>query len=632
MLNVSEKEKQRLEVVKSYQIINTAAKQDFDELARLASIVCDVPIVLISLMDDCTQHFLAHHGVDLEEVPREETFCQFLLENEPYEPLIIGDTLQDSRFSSNKYVQNEPNIRFYAGFPLITKDNFLIGSLCIIDRVPRELTPKQYEAISCLINQTLQIVELQKNKFDLEKSKKLHKLNANRLSNIIEAANVATWEWDLKTNYLKYNDKFFEIIGRDEKELGNTSLERMQKELHPEDLQRALVKLNDYFDGITDFYTGEYRIKHKNGSWVWILDRGSVVREDHEGNPLVMSGTITDITRRKIASERLTLSNKRLKLAQKIAKLGYWEVDKKDHSFYCSEQVYAILELEFYSQELSFDRMMEFIHPDDQSVVKPYYHDDSFELEADFEFRIITATGKTKWIYASRLIDTDDTSIIEGTLQDITSQKALKISLEESELRYTNLFQLMPIPSWIYDLRTLKIIEVNQAAIREYGYSRAEFLEKTIKELRPADEIPKLLDVVEDTRRNMGANKVGVYTHQRKNQSEFTVEIHSNQLKKSNQLSRVVMAINVSERYQYIKQIEGRNATLQEIARIQSHVVRAPLAKLMGIIQLIQSDLNLGAEEHAFFLNELLGAAHELDTVVREIAAKASLVETIQSN
>lgn len=202
MLNVSEKEKQRLEVVKSYQIINTAAKQDFDELARLASIVCDVPIVLISLMDDCTQHFLAHHGVDLEEVPREETFCQFLLENEPYEPLIIGDTLQDSRFSSNKYVQNEPNIRFYAGFPLITKDNFLIGSLCIIDRVPRELTPKQFEAISCLINQTLQIVELQKNKFDLEKSKKLHKLNANRLSNIIEAANVATWEWDLKTNYL----------------------------------------------------------------------------------------------------------------------------------------------------------------------------------------------------------------------------------------------------------------------------------------------------------------------------------------------------------------------------------------------------------------------------------------------
>ncbi|HCQ78026.1 MAG TPA: hypothetical protein DIV44_14555, partial [Leeuwenhoekiella sp.] len=86
MLNVTEKEKQRLEVVKSYQIINTAAKQDFDELARLASIVCDVPIVLISLMDDCTQHFLAHHGVDLEEVPREETFCQFLLENEPYEP------------------------------------------------------------------------------------------------------------------------------------------------------------------------------------------------------------------------------------------------------------------------------------------------------------------------------------------------------------------------------------------------------------------------------------------------------------------------------------------------------------------------------------------------------------------
>ena len=106
--------------------------------------------------------------------------------------------------------------------------------------------------------------------------------------------------------------------------------------------------------------------------------------------------------------------------------------------------------------------------------------------------------------------------------------------------------------------------------------------------------------------------------------------MHSSQLIRNNQAARVVMAVNTSETYKYITEIEEQNATLQEIARVQSHVVRAPLAKLMGLITVIKEGVDLSAADTSFFFDELLASADELDNVIRAISEKASQFAIIQ--
>ena len=614
-------EKQRVDAVKSYMLINKSAKQDFDQIARVASILCDVPIVLISFVDECTQHFISYLGLDFDNVPSEETFCKVLLDQN-LESLIITDTLEDERFAHNKYVKGYPNIRFYAGFPLKNKENYVLGTFCLIDNKPRTLTQKQLEGVDCLANQCLQIFELLKRSYDLDVSRKLYKANSERLTNIIEASNVGTWEWNLKSDEVILNHKLAEILGYELDELQPATAKTIRQKVHQGDLQKIDEKLEDYLTNDTAFYSSEYRIKHKEGHWIWILDRGRVVQRDENNNPLLVFGTHTDITDRKRAAIQFNKSNKRLKVAQNIAKLGYLETNFKSQESFWSDQIYAIWDVEEPERgTFGIEQLKNSIHSEDKEVFKEWFSNE----EAVFcDFRIILKDNTLKWIRATKTSDQKKEHVFEGVFQDITSQKALKTSLDESEKRYSNLFQYMPIPSWVYDLETLSIKDVNNAAIESYGFSRAEFLSMTIKDIRPSEEIPRLIDVVKHTKTNINDYKTGIYTHKRKDNSELKVEVHSNQLVRNNELSRVVMSVNISERYKYIAEIEEQNNTLQEIARIQSHIVRAPLAKIMAIIELIKEDDSLNATEHTFFLNELLTAAIEFDKIIRSISDKAS--------
>jgi len=347
-----------------------------------------------------------------------------------------------------------------------------------------------------------------------------------------------------------------------------------------------------------------------------------VVQRDENNNPLLVFGTHTDITDRKRAAIQFNKSNKRLKVAQNIAKLGYLETNFKSQESFWSDQIYAIWDVEEQERAtFGIEQLKNSIHSEDKEVFKEWF----FNEEAVFcDFRIILKDNTLKWIRATKTSDQKKEHVFEGVFQDITSQKALKTSLDESEKRYSNLFQYMPIPSWVYDLETLSIKDVNNAAIESYGFSRAEFLSMTIKDIRPSEEIPRLIEVVKHTKTNINDYKTGIYTHKRKDNSELKVEVHSNQLVRNNELSRVVMSVNISERYKYIAEIEEQNNTLQEIARIQSHIVRAPLAKIMAIIELIKEDDSLNATEHTFFLNELLTAATEFDKIIRSISDKAS--------
>jgi GAF domain-containing protein len=161
-------ETQRLQALIDYDVLDTPPEAIFDELARIAASVCDTPIALVSLIDGTRQWFKAKVGLDVAETPREFAFCSHAIQGS--EPMIVEDARLDPRFSSNPLVTSQPSIRFYAGAPLIAPGGQALGTLCVIDRIPREMTPERIEALKLLSRHVVAQLELRKRVSELSQS------------------------------------------------------------------------------------------------------------------------------------------------------------------------------------------------------------------------------------------------------------------------------------------------------------------------------------------------------------------------------------------------------------------------------------------------------------------------------
>lgn len=164
---IPKNEKERLAALKAYQILDTPPEREFDDITALAACICGTPIAIISLVDSDRQWFKSKIGISETETAREIAFCAHaIMERKLF---VIRDASKDTRFAQHPFVTANPKIRFYAGEPLIASDDCALGTLCVVDQVPRELTSEQAEALRILGRHVIHLLENRQRMHKLER-------------------------------------------------------------------------------------------------------------------------------------------------------------------------------------------------------------------------------------------------------------------------------------------------------------------------------------------------------------------------------------------------------------------------------------------------------------------------------
>lgn len=267
------------------EVLDTPPEEDFDGIARLAAAICKAPIARVSLVDSKRQWFKACIGDDTKETPRDISFCgHAILEPDLF---IVEDALADERFFDNPLVVGDDNVRFYAGAPLITKDGLALGSLCVVDHVPRKLDPAQKEALRTLGLQVAGQLDLRRRAVELRESER-------RFRTLTNSAPVGIFESDGEGTFDFVNQALSDLVGVQPADLlGQNWVEA----LHEDDRDRIFAMwLSSIADG-SDF-SEELRLRRPDGGYAWV-QCDAVALRNRTGEVTDFLGTCLDITDRK---------------------------------------------------------------------------------------------------------------------------------------------------------------------------------------------------------------------------------------------------------------------------------------------------------------------------------------------
>ncbi|KPQ14045.1 MAG: two component signal transduction system response regulator with PAS sensory domain [Algoriphagus marincola HL-49] len=203
--------------------------------------------------------------------------------------------------------------------------------------------------------------------------------------------------------------------------------------------------------------------------------------------------------------------------------------------------------------------------------------------------------------------------------------------LQDSQRRYSELFHLNPSPMWVFEQKTLQFLDVNDAAVKKYGFSEAEFLQ-----MKLSDIICKNISRTNVDKSIDSPLKHEIYmnreTHYTKSNQKIDVQIEAAPIEYNGVEAKIVVVNDITDQIRHIVTIEEQNKTFREIAWIQSHVVRAPLSRLMGLINLLDLKDNETSEENLELINYIKNSAEELDQIIRDISKKSESILSDKSD
>lgn len=437
-------------------------------------------------------------------------------------------------------------------------------------------------------------------------------------------AKIGSWEINVNNGTVYWSDVTKEIreVEPDFIPTLEIGISKFKEGLHRNTIQQ---KVQECIEKGTS-WDEELLIETFKGNWKWVRSIGE--GEFLNGKCIRVYGSFQDINEKKLAQQKLIESNERFNIVAKATNdlIWDWDVITGDTIRLGS----SFFENLGYSENFTRTNKalwVNFIHPDDLERVESERNkifEDPTKTYWEDQYRFKRADGTYAYVYdRGYIVRTSNGKVLKmiGSTQDISKLKQNEIELSKAKKRYSELFHLSPLPMWVYDIETLEFLDVNEAAEKHYGYSKAEFKTMTLRDIRPKQDLPAFEEQLKLAKKTPKDFMSGVFRHIKKNGEIIDVDVQSNYIQYKGRNARVILVNDITDRLEYISAIETKNKELQDIAWLQSHVMRAPVAKIMGIVHLLQR-LDLDEVEKSILLNDLNACASEIDQVIHDIAKK----------
>ena len=286
------------------------------------------------------------------------------------------------------------------------------------------------------------------------------------LASIIEGTNVGTWEWDLASGALHFNQRWAQILGQTLAELSHATMDTWVERTHPADARHTQALIKQHFRGELPALEAENRVRHIDGHWVWVLTRGKVSQRAKDGRPCWMAGTHMDISARKQAEAALRASQDLLDRTGRIGGVGGWAVDIASQTIEWSDQTCRIHELPPGFRP-TLDEAIAFYAPEARPVItQAVQHAIRSGQGWDLELPLTTAQGREVWVRAvgeAEMLDGQAVRLI-GAFQDITARRAMALALQRKSELVSSVIENLPCGLSVFD-GELNLVAAN----REFG-------------------------------------------------------------------------------------------------------------------------------------------------------------------
>jgi PAS domain S-box-containing protein len=535
----------RVEALRQYAVLDTLPEEALDDLTALAAQICGAPIALISLVDEHRQWFKARFGWAMAETPRNISFCGHALHERDL--FIVPDATRDKRFAQDPMVTGEPRIRFYAGAPLVNSEGAALGTLCVIDHVPRTLTLEQEQALRVLARQVMTHLELCRHTRELVESEEKFRLLAESITDVF-------WITSIDLQEIYYVSPGYERIwGRSTEEL-YANPHQWSECIVPEDRERVLSVFAALMEN-EPTASVEYRIARPDGAIRWVQARGFQVR-DATGRLVRLTGIVADITERKGAEIA----------SRHVASLVQFSDDaiigKDLNSIITTWNKGAEKIFGYSAGEMEGTSIMRLI-PADRQGEESHILGKIGRGESVDHFETVRKTKSGRLIdvsvTASPIKDSSGKVIgVSKVARDITERKRAEEARRASEARYRSLFEYAPDGILIADPEN-HYIDANSTMCRMLGYTRDGLIGLQGSDIVAPNQIQDIAPALSEIKVNPDYRRE--WQFRRKDDSIFSADVIATMMPDGNLL---VVIRDITERKLAQEKIAEQAALLEK--------------------------------------------------------------------
>ena len=460
---------------------------------------------------------------------------------------------------------------------------------------------------------------------------------ASKYESVIRAGNLGGWEYKVDTGELWCSKEYFDILGYDTGSMKRWEQYHVQKVwvdlLHPDDVKNATAYFAEYLTHLKGGYRSEFRMKHADGYWVWISSKGSLIFEEIDGvKNLMIIGTHIDISETKRIEMELFRSNEKTLKDNALLKsiiespedIYIASIDtnycitqfSQSYKNYVKRLLGKEIQIGYNVLDLFSDAQLALFKPGLDAALRGEHH----------EIKTLVPSNKSQSTYLFNRYNPIQSvfgEVIGATvfIHDITKERNTEIANTISNLRYESLFSGASDAIFVANAKTGKIADANLKAEELLGYSKSEMLTMHQSQIHPPELLEEIGIQFKEFTTTDGLHSIETFVLT-KNGKRIPVEITAGSpFQVGDETFAAAYFKDITRRKIISANLEKKNQQLKEIAWTQSHMVRAPLTRIMGLANALQRGIVPDSERQQY-LNYIKNSSDELDDVIKNITAK----------